>query len=232
MTDLGRHDRRSVSQSVSPSAVEQGCRSGGSRAITESNEDSSGKSCLLRSFYRPSGAPGIDILSAWQNESLSVSPWGSGRLIDRCDGWMDGWMDGWSDGQAEADSLERQKHELLELLGDVPLIAATTVAVSQLAARRMASPSVGEKGYLPLNTLNKMNRRRGRAQKGGREKRKEMRRGDRFFRCPVWHPRRSRARLSQNLLSIRAGRCTMLGRQRQAAAGGDGTVSERDRMTD
>ena len=94
---------------------------------------------------------------------------------------MDGWMDGWSDGQAEADSLERQKHELLELLGDVPLIAATTVAVSQLAARRMASPSVGEKGYLPLNTLNKMNRKR--AQKGERERerereREEKRRGE------------------------------------------------------
>ena len=86
---------------------------------------------------------------------------------------MDGWMDGWSDGQAEADSLERQKHELLELLGDVPLIAATTVAVSQLAARRMASPSVGEKGYLPLNTLNKMNRKR--AQKGDRERERERR---------------------------------------------------------
>ena len=160
-----------------------------------------------------------------------------GARGDSLIGAMDGWMDGWSDGQAEADSLERQKHELLELLGDVPLIAATTVAVSQLAARRMASPSVGEKGYLPLNTLNKMNRKR--AQKGERERererekrREEERRGDRFFRCPVWHPRRSRARLSQNLLSIRAGRCTMLGRQRQAAAGGDGTVSERDRMTD
>ena len=139
-------------------------------------------------------------------------------------------MDGWSDGQAEADSLERQKHELLELLGDVPLIAATTVAVSQLAARRMASPSVGEKGYLPLNTLNKVNRKR--AQKG--EKREERRRGEETAASSDAQcgraggtgtgTARSRPSFAESFVNWGWG-CTMLGRHRRQAA----TTDERER---
>ena len=52
---------------------------------------------------------------------------------------------------------------LSAFLGDVPLIAATTVPLGQSVipsvSRKRDGTAVGEKGYLPLNTLNKMNRK-------------------------------------------------------------------------
>ena len=187
-------------------------------------------------------------MSAWQNESrsllslslsLSASPWSSGRLIDRCDGWMDGWMVRqkpilWKGRSTSAS-------ELLERLGDVPLIAATTVAVSPSVSHKRdgqsVRPSVGEKGYLPLNTLNKVNRKR--AQKG--EKREERRRGEETAassdaqcgRAGGTGTARSNPSFAESFVNWGWG-CTMLGRHRRQAATTDERERERergDRMT-
>ena len=138
--------------------------------------------------------------------------------------------------------------ELLERLGDVPLIAATTVAGRHSVSSPQEgwdgrSPSLGEKGHLPLNTLNKMNRKRGEeSAERGREGARVKRRGDRFFRRPVRHPRRPLAvgRHSQNVLTVREmGIQNAWHSQKRATNGTAGReteierpVSEKDRMTD
>ena len=79
-------------------------------------------------------------------------------------------MDGWS-GRNRFFGKAGEEHELLELDPWRRPAGRRDYCGSQYASlpqeRWPVRPSVGEKGYLPLNTLNKMNRRRGRAQKGG-----------------------------------------------------------------
>ena len=80
------------------------------------------------------------------------------------------------DGQAENRFLGKEAgaggstSSLSAFLGDVPLIAATTVPLGQSVipsvSRKRDGTAVGEKGYLPLNTLNKMNRKRESTEKG------------------------------------------------------------------
>ena len=180
-------------------------------------------------------------MSAWQNESLSASPSLPGAA--RGDSLI-----GAMDGQAETDSLERQagrqEHELLlERLPwrrGVPLIAPTTVAGRHSVSSPQEgwdgrSPSLGEKGHLPLNTLNKMNRKRGEeSAERGREGACVKRRGDRFFRRPVRHPRRPLAvgRHSQNVLSVREmGNDTECLALTEAGNERNGRQRDRDRKT-
>ena len=90
-------------------------------------------------------------------------------------GAMDGGMDEWTVRQ-KTDSLEKEAgaggstSSLSAFLGDVPLIAATTVPLGQSVipsvSRERDGTAVGEKGYLPLNTLNKMNRKRESTERG------------------------------------------------------------------
>ena len=132
----------------------------------------------------------------------------------------------------------------------VPLIAATTAAARHSVSSPQEgwdgrSPSLGEKGHLPLNTLNKMNRKRGEeSAERGREGARVKRRGDRFFRRPECGTRAVR---SQSVV-IRRMFCPF-GRwgtiqnawpsQKRATNGTAGReteierpVSEKDRMTD
>ena len=115
------------------------------------------------------------------------------------------------DGQAENRFLGKEAgaggstSSLSAFLGDVPLIAATTVPLGQSVipsvSRKRDGTAVGEKGYLPLNTLNKMNRKRESTERG------EKARGERPLlpmssvasRAPLL------ARRSRNLLSIQSG---------------------------
>ena len=140
---------------------------------------------------------------------------------------------------------ERGTSSTAGLLGDVPLIAATTVAVSPSVSHKRdgqsicpsVRPSVGEKGYLPLNTLNKVNRKR--AQKG--EKREERRRGEETAassdaqcgRAGGTGTARSNPSFAESFVNWGWG-CTMLGRHRRQAATTDERERERergDRMT-
>ena len=90
---------------------------------------------------------------------------------------------------------ERGTSSTAGLLGDVPLIAAATVAVSRKKDGQSVSQAVGEKGYLPLNTLNKMNRKR--AEKEERRALLPM------SSVAQWHPHRTRSfPVPRNLLSI------------------------------
>ena len=127
------------------------------------------------------------------------------------------------DGQAENRFLGKEAgaggstSSLSAFLGDVPLIAATTVPLGQSVipsvSRKRDGTAVGEKGYLPLNTLNKMNRRRGRAQKGGREKRTEMRREEETTPSDVQCGTRSRSSFAESFVNWEpeGWGCTMLG---------------------
>ena len=142
---------------------------------------------VRRPFVRsPDRPPGIDILSAWQNESHPRSRpllgARGGSLIGAMDGGMDGWMNGRS-GRKPIPGKRRRAggstSSLSAFLGDVPLIAATTVPLGQSVipsvSRKRDGTAVGEKGYLPLNTLNKMNRKRESTERGERRKGKRSR---------------------------------------------------------
>ena len=122
------------------------------------------------------------------------------------------------DGQAENRFLGKgggraggSTSSLSAFLGDVPLIAATTVPLGQSVipsvSRKRDGTAVGEKGYLPLNTLNKMNRKRESTERGEREGEEKARGAERPLlpmssvasRAPLL------ARRSRNLLSIQSG---------------------------
>ena len=99
---------------------------------------------------------------------------------------MDGGMDGWMNGRSGRKPIPWKRRRaggstssLSAFLGDVPLIAATTVPLGQSVipsvSRKRDGTAVGEKGYLPLNTLNKMNRKRESTERGERRKGKRSR---------------------------------------------------------
>ena len=169
---------------------------------------------VRRPFVRsPDRPPGIDILSAWQNESHPRSRpllgARGGSLIGAMDGGMDGWMNGRS-GRKPIPGKRRRAggstSSLSAFLGDVPLIAATTVPLGQSVipsvSRKRDGTAVGEKGYLPLNTLNKMNRKRESTERGEKARGAErplLPMSSVASRAPLL------ARRSRNLLSIQSG---------------------------